>query len=187
MTYVVQGGDTMYLIAQKYGVSLPALLAANPQVKDPNLIYPGQLINIPVRNMPSPMPPPMPGWCTMILTPVHPKCGEPGCALIRQSMPHIMVATMGMPDPSTLTDCAVYTAWVMDETWTMDDGPGMVVAWFDLLPAMGKGFWINHANPKALSMREHVLVTAENQGHPAQPSTVRMLHGNVRQCCRRDP
>lgn len=34
-------------IAQKFGVSFGALEAANPQIHDPNLIYPGQVLTIP--------------------------------------------------------------------------------------------------------------------------------------------
>jgi spore coat assembly protein SafA len=48
-TYVVQSGDTMSGIAQKFGVSLGALEAANPQVADPNLIFPGQVLTIPAN------------------------------------------------------------------------------------------------------------------------------------------
>jgi tyrosinase len=46
-TYVVQQGDTLSGIAQRFGVSLQALEAANPQISDPNLIFPGQLVTIP--------------------------------------------------------------------------------------------------------------------------------------------
>jgi spore coat assembly protein SafA len=46
-TYVVQSGDTLSGIAEKFGVSLSALEAANPQVSDPNLIFPGQVLNLP--------------------------------------------------------------------------------------------------------------------------------------------
>ena len=45
--YVVQPGDTMYLIAQRFGVSLDALIRANPQVRNPDLIFPGEVIHIP--------------------------------------------------------------------------------------------------------------------------------------------
>jgi spore coat assembly protein SafA len=45
--YTVKSGDTMWAIAQRSGVSLSALEAANPQIKNPNLIFPGQSINIP--------------------------------------------------------------------------------------------------------------------------------------------
>jgi spore coat assembly protein SafA len=46
-TYVVQKGDTLHKIAGKFGVTLAALIAANPQIADPKLIHPGQKINIP--------------------------------------------------------------------------------------------------------------------------------------------
>lgn len=44
--YKVQSGDTMYKIAGSFGLSLKSLLEANPKV-NPNLIYPGQLLNLP--------------------------------------------------------------------------------------------------------------------------------------------
>ena len=44
---IVSPGDTMGAIAAQFGVSLDALIAANPQVSDPNLIYPGQVLNLP--------------------------------------------------------------------------------------------------------------------------------------------
>ncbi len=46
-TYTVQSGDTLSSIAAKFGISLAALEAANPQITNPNLIYVGQVINIP--------------------------------------------------------------------------------------------------------------------------------------------
>jgi spore coat assembly protein SafA len=46
-TYVVQPGDTLSGIAEMFGVSLAALEAANPQIKNPDLIFPGQVVTIP--------------------------------------------------------------------------------------------------------------------------------------------
>jgi LysM repeat protein len=46
-TYVVQWGDTLGGIAMMYGISLGAVLAANPQIGIASLIYPGQVINLP--------------------------------------------------------------------------------------------------------------------------------------------
>jgi LysM repeat protein len=45
-TYVVQRGDWLTRIAQRFGVSLWSLLQANP-LMNPNLIYPGQVLIIP--------------------------------------------------------------------------------------------------------------------------------------------
>ena len=46
-TYVVQSGDTLSGIAEKFAVTLALLEKANPQITNPNLIFPGQLIVIP--------------------------------------------------------------------------------------------------------------------------------------------
>nr|WP_027309461.1 SafA/ExsA family spore coat assembly protein [Caloramator sp. ALD01] len=46
--YTVQPGDSMWKIAQKYQVGISEIVAANPEIKNPALIYPGQKIKIPV-------------------------------------------------------------------------------------------------------------------------------------------
>ena len=46
-TYTGRKGDTLWGIAKRYDVTLAALIAANPQIKNPNLIYPGDKVLIP--------------------------------------------------------------------------------------------------------------------------------------------
>ncbi len=46
-THTVVHGDTLSEIAGKNGVSLSALIAANPQIKNPDLIYPGDKVSVP--------------------------------------------------------------------------------------------------------------------------------------------
>ncbi len=50
MAITVRSGDTLSGIAQRHGVSLGELLRANPQIKNPDLIYPGQQLNLPGWN-----------------------------------------------------------------------------------------------------------------------------------------
>lgn len=45
-SYVVRQGDTLSQIARTCGVTLDMLLAANPSITNPNLIRPGQVLNI---------------------------------------------------------------------------------------------------------------------------------------------
>ncbi len=45
--YIVQPGDTLFKIAQRFRTTVDAILAANPEIKDPNVIFPGQKIIIP--------------------------------------------------------------------------------------------------------------------------------------------
>ncbi len=44
--HTVSKGETMWGIAKKYGMDLSQLIAKNPQVKNPNLIYTGQKLYI---------------------------------------------------------------------------------------------------------------------------------------------
>jgi len=56
-TYLVQWGDTLGKIAARTGVSWRDIWAVNPQIKDPSLIYAGQVINLPSGvSAPSPVP-----------------------------------------------------------------------------------------------------------------------------------
>jgi spore coat assembly protein SafA len=52
-SYTVRSGDCLWDIAKAHGVSLSALEAANPQIANPDLIYPGQRITIPSGSGPS--------------------------------------------------------------------------------------------------------------------------------------
>ncbi|MGE5553761.1 MAG: LysM peptidoglycan-binding domain-containing protein [Betaproteobacteria bacterium] len=65
MEYVVQPGDTLSAIARRFGVSLAVLLAVNPEIADPDLIFPGQVVRIPL------MPPSRPpvGRCLYVIQP----------------------------------------------------------------------------------------------------------------------
>ena len=49
-THTVVSGDSLWKIAVKYEVGLSEIKSANPQIKNYDLIYPGQLINIPTLN-----------------------------------------------------------------------------------------------------------------------------------------
>ncbi|KAI1918123.1 Chitinase 4 [Ophidiomyces ophidiicola] len=81
-TYTVQPGDTLWKIANDHGITLDALIAANPQIPDPNMIQVGQVINIPgpaggdppaPENPPEHPPPP-----TNPSPPTHPPPINPG-------------------------------------------------------------------------------------------------------------
>jgi N-acetylmuramoyl-L-alanine amidase len=47
VTYVVQSGDTLFTISQKFNTTVNTILSVNPQISDPNIILPGQIITIP--------------------------------------------------------------------------------------------------------------------------------------------
>jgi uncharacterized YkwD family protein/spore coat assembly protein SafA len=47
VTYTVQSGDSMWKIAVKYQVGVSEIISSNPQISNPNLIYPGQKLTVP--------------------------------------------------------------------------------------------------------------------------------------------
>ncbi|MBC7105099.1 MAG: LysM peptidoglycan-binding domain-containing protein [Firmicutes bacterium] len=72
--YTVAPGDTLYILSTRFGTPLDAIIAANPQIRDPNLIFPGQEICIPL--------PPPPATCTGFFYKVAP--GESLAVLSRR-------------------------------------------------------------------------------------------------------
>ncbi len=56
--YTVQSGDTLWGIAQRYGVTVDELVTAN-QIQNRNLIHPGQVITIPNQGTTQPPTPPV--------------------------------------------------------------------------------------------------------------------------------
>jgi LysM domain. len=45
--YTVRPGDRLSTIAGRFGITVDAILAANPQITDPNAIFSGQVIRLP--------------------------------------------------------------------------------------------------------------------------------------------
>ncbi len=61
--HIVQRGEYLSIIAQRYGTTTQAILAANPQITNANLIFAGQTIFVPFGTQPpapTPVPPPPP-------------------------------------------------------------------------------------------------------------------------------
>jgi len=68
-TYIVQRGDTLRIIANRFGTTVAAIVAVNPAITNPNIIYVGQRIKLPSGTSPVPTPVPTvnPGGSTYIV------------------------------------------------------------------------------------------------------------------------
>ena len=109
--YTVQSGDTLFNIAVRFNVPLNSLIAANPQIANPNLIFPGQQICVPA---------PVPTIeCCMLLfrtanVPVLPEAEAGGVARVfqvPQRPGNVLVAAIGLPPPQMLGG-NIYVAWI---------------------------------------------------------------------------
>lgn len=45
--YMVKSGDTVYSISSAHGTTIPALEAANPNIANPDEVFPGQTVCLP--------------------------------------------------------------------------------------------------------------------------------------------
>ncbi|TMV17750.1 LysM peptidoglycan-binding domain-containing protein [Paenibacillus thermoaerophilus] len=48
-TYTVQPQDTLWKIGQKYGIPLRAMIGANPQLSNPDIVWAGLKIQVPIK------------------------------------------------------------------------------------------------------------------------------------------
>lgn len=65
--YTVESGNTLFSIAQRFGVTVQQIVAANPQIVNPDNIFAGQVICIPTGS-PTPTPTPTPNGQFGVLT-----------------------------------------------------------------------------------------------------------------------
>jgi len=124
--YTIRPGDTFYLLASRFGVSLQALLAANPGI-DPNRLVVGQRICLPGVAAPPIQRVSTPCCVTLSLAPGAPEeaSGENpiGALLIRQiamSTRSLTFSAAGLRDPGIMGNFNVYlgTLAVTGETPT---------------------------------------------------------------------
>lgn len=175
--YTVQPGDTLFFIAQRFGVSLQALIAANPQITNPSLIFPGQVICIPSV-------PPVPGEieCCMTLfrTTIVPVTSG-GVARVRQFRAdggNILIGTIFLPDPATLgTGLTTYVAWVR--------GPSTVLRKVPLTLCLpNEGVWVGVLQDPVSPVApfNDIIVTAETSSTVTVPGPTVVLQGFFSNC-----
>jgi len=125
-TYTVKPGDSLSAIAFQFGISLQELMAANG-ITDPDVLFAGQKLIIPVPGSITPIPTPAPTAVpTGAPTPVPTNTPPTGPDLRIESVQVL---------PDARDSVAVITNWGMWarlKGWTLDDGQGNVYTFPDL-------------------------------------------------------
>ncbi|EFQ99357.1 chitinase 1 [Nannizzia gypsea CBS 118893] len=112
-TYTVQQGDYMWKIANDHGVSLDALIAANPQVADPAAIECGQVLNLPgaAGGTPAPPAPPAPAVSAQSAVPASAPPAESsarGVVNVASAVPFLQGGRPGMKTVGYFTNWGIY-------------------------------------------------------------------------------
>lgn len=131
--YTIQRGDTMGNIAARAGCSLSALLAVNPQIQNPSLIYVGQVINLPSgAKPPTTQPTPVPDCNCSPSSPIDSyqtlKIANKSGLFVR-----------AVPNGRILSSGRNNSSWLYDPTSVQFDSKGRVWIKVHLYPAV-KGY-----------------------------------------------
>lgn len=105
--YTVKKGDTVSNIAKQIGVPIDLIIANNPHIPDPSIIFPGDVLCIPI---------PLKFPCCTILNSVNDGLQDTfGSALVQRlkSSQHLLVITgIYLPDPKNLGNFNMYDGFV---------------------------------------------------------------------------
>jgi LysM repeat protein len=125
-TYTVKAGDSLSAIAFQYGVTVQDLMAAN-NLTDPDIVFVGQKLTIPVPGSVTAVPTPPPTIApTGVSTPIPTHTPPTG--------PDLRIESVQV-SPDARDSFAVITNWGMWarlKGWTLDDGQGNVYTFPDL-------------------------------------------------------
>lgn len=175
--YTIQSGENLNIISQKFGVSLAQILAANPQITNPNVLYVGQRICIPARTV-------IQKGCAIVLSQsadtesAIPDAG--GVVLIQPiegDRHRITFAAAGLPKPESIGDFTAYVGSVIingqrhSAILSESEPPEQEPTW--------AGSRIVEANPFSLPINE-VLIAPINIEEQTQSAPI--MEGIVIQC-----
>ncbi|MEZ4869175.1 MAG: LysM peptidoglycan-binding domain-containing protein [Caldilineaceae bacterium] len=94
----VAAGDTLYRIAARCNTTVRAILAANPQIRNPNIIYRGQVLTLPTGNDSAGN-----GNPNETTVSIAPTAGPPGTLITvtARNFPANMAVTVGIGEPES--------------------------------------------------------------------------------------
>lgn len=133
--YVVQSGDTLSNIAEKFAVSVEDILTANG-LADPNALSVGQALIIPIGGV-VPQPTPLPTAATPVLLPTNPVEPPPPTATQDPDLPLPRLTLIEVQNAGDLTTEAVLIGNsggpVNLAGWSLRDGAGQQYTFPDLM------------------------------------------------------
>lgn len=166
--YVIQPGDTIYVIARRFNLSLEALLRANPQLTNPDILYVGENLCIPGQLVSQ-------REGSFILTETTAGRDADGVVQVNYIKNSVLVAATDLP-PFTAVGGDRYVAFLQVK------GTGNW-ARIDLLPN-ALGVWSGRSIPnRPLYQYGRIVVNTESGPGFATPTGTIVLEGNLDNVC----
>ncbi|MGI6548706.1 MAG: LysM peptidoglycan-binding domain-containing protein [Syntrophomonadales bacterium] len=177
--YTIRPGDTLYDISKREQISLDRLLAANPQIRNPDELKPGDRICIPRgEHDPNTNPNTNPlkrllGWRFALLLGTSESPDTLGLALVRPHDPAwVAVIGFNLREPSSFgEDFDTYKAWVIDT-------PSYSRFRLDMRN-VADGIWLAEGKDGDLSGFDQVIVTPEPSPGITTPTGPAVLEGTL--------
>lgn len=190
--YVVQQGDSLSVIAANLGISLNALLQANPQITNPSLIFPGEVLNLPNNVIPVTGP-------QLQIIPSSGQAGAQvtvsGTAFPASSSLNLAVAQQGGSPASTTTvntnsngnfttqvtipsSAQVGSTWTITATAQTNGGPS-ASATFDVAAEQTSGYYTVQSGDtlSSIAQRFNTTVSALQRANPNITNTNQITVG----------
>jgi LysM repeat protein len=163
--YIIKAGDTLYRIASVFGVTLEELIGANPQITNPDLVFIGQSICIPMVMRP----------CTVILRNTNNAPSSIGLAYINVEPARVTVIGLNLPRPETFgSSFRIYRAWVVDVETQSRLRIDLVRFFEDV--------WLGRGEDGSLINFDEVFITPEPLQGASSPIGPRVLEGRIVNC-----
>ncbi|NLJ24639.1 MAG: LysM peptidoglycan-binding domain-containing protein [Firmicutes bacterium] len=161
--YTIRPGDTLFELAQRFGTTVAAIIAANPGI-DPTRLVPGQQICIPV-----PAPPLGKRCIVMMPTDLAPN-GE-GVLFLDYGTNVVLGTASNVPDPTTFNQ-EVYKLWLREATTD-----NWVVTTMFRSP---QDTWVGRLVPaQTLSVFTAAVISAEQAANVQRPVGSRVLTATI--------
>lgn len=166
--YVIKKGDTLFKIARRFNITVQEILAVNLQIKDPNVIFPGQEICIPVPTGP---PTPVPRPRCILLHPTDIAPNSKGMVFFEPDLGSFVVLVTNVPEPNILPEGEVYKLWVKRPETTRY----AVTTIEEVFP----NYWIARFVPGINLAGADVLITAEKRANTTAPAGLGVAVGTI--------
>ena len=163
--YTIKAGDTLYAIGLRYGVTVSAILAANPSL-EPNSLRVGQIICIPPRVVP---PSPIPG--VIVLNPTDLMPNARAWAGVEREMGSVVATVTNVPAPTTLPNGEVYKLWVRL--------PGATTWNVAIMNEVFNNYWVGRVMPGLPLTGAAVVISAETRANVTQPTGIAVATGTL--------